>query len=108
WIGGSSENESDMTFNHPYHMLIFLEKAFYRRFVYALESIQHRKTNARSGSKVDTRLDIFGKPQPAVAEPGLKKLSADAPIEPHRAGYFLNVRAKFFAQVGDDVRIADL
>ena len=86
----------------------FLEKAFDPLFVDVLGSLQDRKIDAHSCRQVDKRLDIFGKTEPAVAEPGLKKLSADAPIEPHRAGYFLNVRAKFFAQVGDDVRIADL
>ena len=49
------------------------------------------------------RSDILGKARPSIADTGTKKLVADPAVETHSSGYFFNVGARRFAQVGNRI-----
>src|ERR1700686_832976 len=56
---------------------------------------------------MNERLDILRKTKAAKTQPGAKKLAADAWVQSHGVGDFLDVCPDFFAEIGNDVGVAD-
>jgi len=52
-------------------------------------------------------LNVLRKAEAAETEAGFEELRADAGIQAHCAGYFLDVGADAFAKIGDDVGVTD-
>ncbi len=56
---------------------------------------------------MNKRLHVLGKTETSIAEAGFEELAANARVEAHGMGDFLDVGADFFAEIGDDVGVAD-
>ena len=104
---GQPENRDALPADHPESFVHFFEKAVDALLVDALGGFQHVELDAYRGGKVDEGLNVLRKAETPEAEAGLEELRADAGIEAHGVGDFLNVGADAFAEVGDDVGIAD-
>src|SRR6202007_1202904 len=57
--------------------------------------------------QVNKGLHIFRKAESPVAQAGPEKLPADARVQTHGMRHLLDVRAKLFAKIGNDVGVAD-
>src|SRR5258708_5457893 len=56
---------------------------------------------------MNERLHVLGKTETSIAEACVEELAANARVEAHGMGDFLDVGADFFAEIGDDVGVAD-
>src|SRR5690349_18348357 len=85
----------------------FLKEALDALLVDAFGGFQNFEIHANFCRQVNERLNVFWKTEAAVAQPGFEELSANPRVQAHGASDFLDVGAKLFAQVRDDVCIAD-
>jgi hypothetical protein len=83
------------------------EEAVDALFVDALGSFEDLKIDADGSCEMHEGLEIFREAEAAEAQASTKELAAKAGIEPHGLRDFFHIRANFFAEVGDDVGIAD-
>src|SRR5258708_12656715 len=88
-------------------MADFFKIAVDALFVDAFSGLQDVEVHSDGSRQVDESLHIFWKTETAVAESGFEELSADARVEPHGMGNFLDVCADFFAEIGDHIGIAN-
>src|SRR6201999_455836 len=77
-------------------------------FVDPLGGFQNVEVHTDGSSKMDERLQILGEAESAETEACFEELSADWRIETHDVRYFIDVRADFFAQIGENVCVANL
>src|SRR5258708_37776322 len=56
---------------------------------------------------MNERLHVLGKTETSIAEACVEELAANARVEAHGMGDFLDVGADFFAEIGDDVGVTD-
>src|SRR5260370_37418557 len=85
----------------------FLKKAVDTLLVDALRGFQYVEVHSHLGRQVNESLHILGETETAVAKPGLEELAADARVQSHSVGNFLDVGADFFAEISDHIGIAD-
>src|ERR1700722_17269758 len=85
----------------------FFEEAIDALFVDAFGRLENFEVHSNRTGKVDESLQIFREAESAKSQSGLQKLSADAWIEAHRVRDFIHVSTKFFAEVGENVGVAD-
>src|ERR1700722_10456633 len=101
------ENRDALPADHPESFVHFFKEAVDALLVDALGGFQHVELDAYRGGKVDEGLNVLRKAEATEAEAGLEELRADAGIEAHGVGDFLDVGADALAEVGDDIGVTD-
>ena len=102
-----TQHRNSLALDHPQSLMNFFEEAIDALFVDALGRFENVEVNPDCAGEVDEGLQIFRKAESAKSQPSLQELSADAWIETHRVSDFVDVGAKLFAEVGENVGVAD-
>ena len=95
---------------NPQSLVDIFEEAVDALFVDALGSFEDLKIDADGSCEMHEGLEgleIFREAEAAEAQASTKELAANAGIEPHGLRDFFHIRANFFAEVGDNVGVAD-
>lgn len=104
---GEAEYGDALALHDPERFANFLCIAADALLVHALGGFQNVEIDTDRSGEVDESLHVLGKAEAAETEAGLKKLPADARVEAHGAGHFLDVGSDALAEIGDDIGIAD-
>src|SRR5258705_1602624 len=102
-----TQQRDTLAFNHPKSFINFSKEAVNSLLIDALGGLQNFEINSNGGSQADERLNVLWKAEAPKAKPCLQKLCAYTRIESHCVRHFLNVCTKFFAQVGNGIRVTD-
>ena len=85
----------------------FFEKLLDALLVHSFGGFQHVEIHTHGRGEMDESLHVFRKAETSETQAGFQELRADARVEPHGVRDFLDVGANSFAEVGDDVGVAD-
>src|ERR1700674_2855671 len=104
---GQSEDGDALALHYPQRLADFFKIAVDALFVDAFGSLQEVKVHSDGSRQVNESLYVLRETETSIAQSGLEELAADARVESHGMGNFLDVCADFFAEIGDHVGVAD-
>ena len=102
-----AKHRHPLAFDHPQSFEDFGDEALDALFVDALGGFEDVEVHADRAGEMHEGLQVLREAEATEAQAGTQELAADAGVQTHRVGHFLDVGADAFAEIGDDVGVAD-